>query len=101
MFFFYFVYLSCFCLTIPTLFALRDTHDIATKPSPQLMVHRHGGPFRLLPHYYYNEKTEYLCGWMEQRGGSTIALSGLAVLVIEMLDIACVVGIQLSYCHIN
>lgn len=53
--------------------APRDTHDIATKPSPQLMVLRHGGPFRLLPHYHPNEKAECLCGWMESRGGSSMA----------------------------
>lgn len=47
-----------------------DTHDITTKPSPQLMVRRHGALFRLLPHYHPNEKAECLCGWMESRGGS-------------------------------
>lgn len=31
------------------------------------------GPFRLLPHYHPNEKTECLCGWMENRGGSSMA----------------------------
>lgn len=50
-----------------------DTHDITTKPSPQLMVHRHGALFRLLPHYHPNEKAECLCGWMESRGGSDMA----------------------------
>lgn len=46
---------------------------LATKPSPQLMVLRHGGPFRLLPHYHPNEKPEFLFGWMENRGGSGMA----------------------------
>lgn len=31
------------------------------------------GPFRLLHHYHPNEKAECLCGWMENRGGSSMA----------------------------
>lgn len=65
--------LDCLCWTVAAHCAPMDTHDIATKPSPQLMVLRHGALFRLLPHYHPNEKAECLCGWMESRGGSGMA----------------------------
>lgn len=41
-FFFISSVLDCLCRTVSAHCAPMDTHDIATKPSPQLMVLRHG-----------------------------------------------------------
>lgn len=74
-FFFFFASsgVNYLCWPVAAHFAPMDTHAIATKPSLQLMVLGHGGPFRLLPHYHPNEKPEFLFGWMENRGGSGMA----------------------------
>lgn len=62
---------NCVYWPVAAHFAPMGTHYIGTKLSPQLIVHKHGGPFRLLAHYHPNEKTE--CVWIKNRGGSSMA----------------------------
>lgn len=61
-----------FCLDAP-LDAHLDTHDIIPKAIATTYGVPTWGPFRLLRYYHPNEKAECLCGWMENRGGSSIA----------------------------